>query len=70
MLAATAATALGLGLLGCVEWWQDWEGLSDQRDSWWRWGFLEKGTGKVVVKVVAKEVGVTDVRRGGAAVLE
>jgi len=61
LLAATAAATLRLGLLLGVEWGQDGECLGHGVRAWWCWSLLEEWTGKLVVKVLAKEVGVADV---------
>ena len=69
MLAATAAPALLLWLLGSVQRRQDGKCLGHGRLSWRCRRFLEVGA-EVVVEVLAEEVGVADEGAGGAAVLE
>ena len=73
MLAATAAPSLLLrllGLLGGVHGRQEGESLSHRGLAWRCRSFLEIWAGKLVVQVVAKEVGVADEGAGRAAISE
>jgi hypothetical protein len=60
-LLAAAATALALGLLGRVQWWQHGECRGHGVHAWWSRSLVEERAGKLVIKVLAEEVCVADV---------